>query len=70
MGPSNPSICIQCGQSTDTTQRLNRHADGRVCTVCRDRLLEQLPPLLPTLSYPELEAPVAPADPEQGPERA
>jgi hypothetical protein len=74
MGQSNPSICIQCGHSTDHTQRLNRLEDGRVCTICRDRLLEQLPPLVPTLSYAEAEveagAAVVPIDPDPDPASA
>ena len=70
MGESNPSICIQCGHSTDHTKRLNRLEDGRVCTSCRDRLLELLPPMLPTMSYAEVEEPVAPTDPDPGPESA
>ena len=70
MGESNPSICIQCGHSTDQTQRLNRLADGRVCSICRDRLLEHLPPMLPTLSYGEVEAQNTPVDPDPRPEGA
>jgi hypothetical protein len=49
---------------------MNRLEDGRVCVICRDRLLEQLPPMLPTLNYAEADAPVVPADPDLGPEGA
>jgi len=70
MGESNPSICIQCGHSTDQTKHMNRLEDGRVCNICRDRLLEQLPPLLPTLSYVAAEASAVPADPDLSPEGA
>ena len=41
-------VCIGCGQATGPVPRLNRHPDGRVCTSCRDRLMDSLPPVLPT----------------------
>ncbi len=42
-------LCIACGQPTGPFPRLNRLPNGRVCSACRDRLLEILPPVLPAL---------------------
>jgi len=44
---SKPPICFTCGQTTETGTRLNRTDDGRVCPACADRLLADLPALLP-----------------------
>jgi len=41
-------VCIGCGQPTGPLPRLNRFPDGKPCPACRDRLLDTLPPLLPT----------------------
>jgi hypothetical protein len=41
-------VCFACGQSTGQRPRLNRLTDGRVCPACRDRLMDSLPPLLPS----------------------
>ena len=43
-------LCFGCGQPTGPFPRLNRLPNGRVCTSCRDRLLETLPPVLPSVS--------------------
>ena len=43
-------VCIACGQATGPAPRLNRLPDGRTCPTCRDRLLETLPPVLPSRS--------------------
>jgi hypothetical protein len=45
--PRDP-VCIGCGLPTGPGPRLNRLADGRTCPSCRDRLLETLPPVLPS----------------------
>lgn len=40
-------VCIGCGQATGPRPRLNRLPDGRCCPTCQDRLLDELPPVLP-----------------------
>lgn len=45
--PRDP-VCISCGCPTGPGPRLNRLADGRTCPTCRDRLLDTLPPILPS----------------------
>lgn len=47
--PRDP-VCIACGQPTGPGPRLNRLPDGRTCPSCRDRLLETLPPVLPSVT--------------------
>jgi hypothetical protein len=42
------TICMGCGQATGPEPRLNRLPDGRACSSCADRLLDSLPPLLPS----------------------
>lgn len=37
-----------CGQSTGPIPRLNQLTDGRTCPSCAERLLDSLPPLLPS----------------------
>ena len=44
-----PPVCIACGQVVGPKPRLNRLPDGRPCPTCCDRLLESLPPLLPSV---------------------
>ena len=44
-------VCISCGQATGPGPRLNRFADGRPCPACRDRILDALPPALPSSLY-------------------
>jgi hypothetical protein len=41
-------VCIACGQPTGRRPRLNSLPDGRPCPSCRDRLLDTLPPALPS----------------------
>jgi hypothetical protein len=41
-------VCIACGQATGPRPRLNLLPDGRACPTCRDRLLDSLPPVLPS----------------------
>ncbi len=45
---SRAPVCIACGQPTGPRPRLNQLPDGRTCPSCRDRLLDGLPPVLPT----------------------
>lgn len=40
-------VCIRCGQSVAIPGAINRLPDGAVCPVCRDRLLDSIPPALP-----------------------
>lgn len=41
-------LCIACGRPTGPGPRLNLLSDGRTCPACRDRLLDSLPPVLPS----------------------
>lgn len=45
---SRDPVCIACGQPTGPRPRLNHLPDGRPCPTCQDRLLETLPPVLPS----------------------
>jgi len=40
-------VCIGCGQPTGPRARLNHLPDGRPCPSCRERLLDELPSILP-----------------------
>lgn len=42
------TICMGCGQATGPEPRLNVLPNGRPCAACADRLLDTLPPLLPS----------------------
>jgi DNA-directed RNA polymerase subunit RPC12/RpoP len=46
-------VCIACGQATGPRARLNQLPDGRTCPSCRERILDELPPVLPS-PYAEL----------------
>lgn len=48
---SREPVCMACGQATGPRPRLNKLPDGRTCTSCRDRLLDSLPPVLPSLLH-------------------
>lgn len=39
-------VCFHCTQPIGDPPRLNELADGQVCPACRDRLLEELPPIV------------------------
>jgi hypothetical protein len=45
---SRDPVCIACGRPTGPGPRLNQLPDGRTCPACRDRLLDTLPPVLPS----------------------
>jgi len=45
---SRDPLCIACGRPTGPEPRLNQLPDGRTCPACRDRLLDTLPPVLPS----------------------
>jgi hypothetical protein len=46
---SRDPLCIACGRPTGPEPRLNQLPDGRTCPACRDRLLDTLPPVLPSV---------------------
>jgi hypothetical protein len=54
MNPPEPRAatltCITCGLPANNVSHLNRLPNGQVCPACRDRLLETLPPVLPSLA--------------------
>ena len=72
-------VCFTCGHSVETPLE-NVLSDGRPCQVCRDRVLESQPSLLPREPAPELDAieemmlpfetPWEPDDDSDGPMRA
>jgi hypothetical protein len=39
-------VCIRCEQAA-VPGVINRLPDGRICPICRDRLLDSIPPALP-----------------------
>ena len=41
------TVCFHCGHSVANSLLDNRLANGRACSVCRDRLLDQVPAALP-----------------------
>lgn len=47
--PSHAStLCFTCGLSLSEPLRLNLLPGGKPCPACHDRLLDSLPPLLPS----------------------
>lgn len=50
MTPRTPTLCFTCGLVVGDPPRLNRLPEGKVCPACRDRVLDSLPPLLPSLA--------------------
>lgn len=42
------TLCFECGQIAGNPPILNRHEDGSPCRRCADRVLEHLPPALPS----------------------
>lgn len=48
MNRSKPPVCITCGLPAGTPPQLNRLSNGQVCPACRNRLLDWLPPVLPS----------------------
>ena len=51
---STPSICFTCAQDTDSGTELNRLEDGRVCPTCAERMMEEMPSLLPGAAVTEV----------------
>lgn len=50
MASARQPVCFTCGQPIGEPPRINELADGEPCPSCRDRLLDSLPPLLPSWS--------------------
>lgn len=46
-------LCFHCGKPVGDPPILNEVAQDQVCPVCRDRVLDSLPPLLPSETVPE-----------------
>lgn len=42
-------VCFTCGLSAGETIQFNRLPNGQVCPTCRERLLDLIPPCLPSL---------------------
>ncbi|MBK7643150.1 MAG: hypothetical protein IPJ19_08870 [Planctomycetes bacterium] len=49
--PTN-AVCFTCGLVIETPPRLARLTNGQVCPACRERVLEGLPPALPSSPQP------------------
>jgi hypothetical protein len=59
MGHLTNAVCFTCGLAIESPPRLSRLTNGQVCPACRDRVLEGLPPALPSRareSHPGIEA--------------
>ncbi|MBK7876783.1 MAG: hypothetical protein IPJ77_13745 [Planctomycetes bacterium] len=48
MPAPSPTLCFTCGLAVTDPPRLNHLPSGETCSACRDRLLDALPPLLPS----------------------
>jgi DNA-directed RNA polymerase subunit RPC12/RpoP len=42
------AVCFTCGLAIESPPRLSRLTNGQVCPACRERVLEGLPPALPS----------------------
>ena len=42
-------LCFECGHSVGDPPQLNHHETGEPCAACSDRLLTEMPSLLPQL---------------------
>ena len=52
-------VCFTCSQPIAEPPAINQLENGETCPTCRDRLLDSLPPLLPS-------QPTVPVDDEEG----
>jgi hypothetical protein len=52
MSEDTGTLCFQCGEDVGDPPRVNQLATGEPCPVCRRRLLDALPPLLPGFGGP------------------
>jgi len=48
MGNPTNAVCFTCGLAIEAPPRLTRLTNGQVCPACRERVLEDLPPALPS----------------------
>ena len=48
MGNPTNAVCFTCGLVIESPPRLTRLTNGNACPACRDRVLDGLPPALPT----------------------
>lgn len=48
MPAPSPTLCFTCGLTVTEPPQLNHLPNGESCPACRDRLLDSLPPLLPS----------------------
>lgn len=48
MRAPSPTLCFTCGLVLSEPPRLNVLPNGSTCPACRDRLLDSLPPPLPS----------------------
>lgn len=42
------AVCFTCGLAIEIPPQLNRLTSGQVCPACRERVLDGLPPALPS----------------------
>jgi DNA-directed RNA polymerase subunit RPC12/RpoP len=42
------AVCFTCGLVIESPPRLSRLTNGQVCPACRERVLDGLPPALPS----------------------
>jgi hypothetical protein len=42
------AVCFTCGLTIESPPRLSRLTNGQVCPACRERVLDGLPPALPS----------------------
>jgi hypothetical protein len=58
MGNPTNAVCFTCGLAIEAPPRLTRLTNGQVCPACRERVLEGLPPALPSRSAAAAARPV------------
>ena len=58
------AVCFTCGLVIESPPILNRLTTGQVCPACRERVLEGLPPALP--SRPSVGSPEGDSKPRSG----
>jgi DNA-directed RNA polymerase subunit RPC12/RpoP len=51
MGHLTNTVCFTCGLAIESPPRLSRLTNGQVCPACRERVLEGLPPALPSRAW-------------------
>ena len=62
------AVCFTCGLAIESPPRLSRLTNGQVCPACRERVLEGLPPALPSRARkPDAGAAAEPDERESSP---